>query len=284
MANDMTQADYEKLDREYMEGPGKSLDQCGSVIMTSSKFLNSARFRDVYAQEGLRRQGRDVPTTILIHKTLEALGEVQDGAEIEGLFAKDREKNPELAAWLEARKLAELSIGELSRYAPDSFGGMIHAYVAARPGFELNFTRRGLVPTSDWTYFQKEATLSHDLEHMITGFGTNPVGEQALIACNVKSFCRYFSPELAGELTRLISFQMSTNVMKTNLHYPQVLGTTLEAWHTGIEMGDALKRPLVMTDWLGYLDWPVEEMRRDLNIANAPPPGTWDWTSESRRG
>lgn len=289
MANDMTadhqkMADYEKLDREYMEGPARPLDQYGSVMMTSSKYLNSARFRDVYAQEGLRRQGRDVPTTILIHKTLEALADVQDGAGIEALFAKEREVNPELVEWLDARALAEFSLDELSAYGPATFGGTIHAYVSARPGFELNFTRRGLVPTSDWTYYQKAATLSHDLEHMITGFGTNPIGEQALVACNIKSFCRFFSAELAGELTRLISFQMSTNVMKTNLHYPQVLGTTLEGWGVGITMGDALKRPLVMADWRGYLEWPVEDMRRDLNISNAPLPGTWDWTNEARRG
>ncbi len=284
MANDMTQTDYEKLDREYMEGKARPLDGYGSILMTSSKYLNSARFRDVYAQEGLRKQGRDVPTTAMIHKTLEALAEVTDVAAIEALFAQDRATNPDLAAWLDARPLADLGMDELKTYPADTFGGVIHAYVMERPGFELNFTRRGLVPTSDWTYFQKAGTLSHDLEHMITGFGTNPIGEQALIACNIKSYCRYFSAELAGELTRLISFQMSTNIMKTSLHYPQVLATTLEGWKIGIEMGDTLKRPLITADWRRYLAWPIEEIRRDLNILNAPPPGTWDWTNGVRPG
>ncbi len=284
MADDTTQADYEKLDREYMEGKTRPLDDYGSVLMTSSKYLNSARFRDVYAQEGLRRQGRDVPTTILIHKTLEAFADVTDPAEVEALFTREREVNPDARVWLDARALADFSLDELKSCRAETFGGTIYAYVAARPGFELNFTRRGLVPTSDWTYFQKAGTLSHDLEHMITGFGTNPIGEQALIACNIKSYCRYFSTELAGELTRLISFQMSTNIMKTSLHYPQVLATTLEGWKIGIEMGDALKRPLITADWRRYLGWPIEEIRRDLNIINAPPPGTWDWTSEARRG
>ena len=73
MAGEMGKPDYEKLDREYMEGPSRGLDQFGSVIMTSSKFLNSARMRDVYAQEGLRKVGHDVPPTYMVHQAAMAL-------------------------------------------------------------------------------------------------------------------------------------------------------------------------------------------------------------------
>ena len=66
MAGEMGKPDYEELDRAYMEGPSRSIDHCSSVIMTSSKWLNSARFRDVYAQEGLRKTGRDVPPTYMV--------------------------------------------------------------------------------------------------------------------------------------------------------------------------------------------------------------------------
>jgi ubiquinone biosynthesis protein Coq4 len=45
-----------------------------------------------------------------------------------------------------------------------------------------------------------------------------------------------------------------------------------------------MKKPLMVTDWRSYLDWPIADIRRDLGIVNAPEPGTWDWTNEARRG
>jgi len=103
MAGDMTKVDYDKLDAEYMEGKPKSLDQFGSVIMTSSKYLNSARLRDLYAQEGLRKNGKDVPQTYFVHQTTQALAEVTDEAECEALVAREKARLPDFAAWLDAR-------------------------------------------------------------------------------------------------------------------------------------------------------------------------------------
>jgi ubiquinone biosynthesis protein COQ4 len=283
MADDTAQKDYAQLDAEYMEGRPRPLSEYGSVLMTSSKFLNHARFRDLYAQEGLRRNGRDVPTTYLIHQTLTALAELTDQAEVEALIAAEREKRPDFAAWLDARKLSEFSIADLSGFGSDTLGGLIYGYFSKLPGFELNFTNRTVHPTTDFNYLVKQRTLAHDIEHLLTGLGPNPVGELALIACNLKAYYRYFSPELASALTRMTGFLLSTNVMKINLHYPQVAGPMYEGLQIGFAMGERLKRPLLFTDWQAYLDWPVEAMRRDLNIVGAPPTGTWDWTEDAHR-
>ena len=47
MADDAPVIDYDKLDAEYMEGKRKPLEEFGSILMTSSKYLNSARLRDL---------------------------------------------------------------------------------------------------------------------------------------------------------------------------------------------------------------------------------------------
>src|SRR5271155_2804849 len=107
MAGEMGKPDYEKADREYMEGKARPLEEYGSVFMTSSKFLNSARMRDVYAQEGLRKTGHDVPPTYMVHQASQAIAEVTDEEEVKALFAEEKRVNPVFAAWLDRRSLTD---------------------------------------------------------------------------------------------------------------------------------------------------------------------------------
>jgi ubiquinone biosynthesis protein Coq4 len=283
MAGETGKPDYEKLDREYMEGKARPLEEFGSVIMTSSKFLNSARMRDVYAQEGLRKTGHDVPPTYLVHQAAMAIGELTDQAEVEALLVAEKAKNPMFAEWLDRRSLSDFTVDELARFAPGTLGGVVHEYLT-RTGFDLNHSRRGLQPTTDYTYMQKQRVVGHDIEHIISGFEPNPLGEYALICCNLKAHYRFFSPEFTAEMTRMTGFLLSTGVMKTNLHYPELMNEFLVALRWGIEMGERLNRPLLLADWRGYLDWPIAAIREHLGIDNAPPPGTWGWTNEARRG
>src|SRR5579871_1997395 len=118
MADDTAKKDYEKMDAEYMEGKRKPLEEYGSVIMTSSKFLNSARLRDIYAQEGLRKNGYDVPPTYMVYQAAQALGELSDDAEIEALITQEKKLKPDFAAWLDAKVMTDFTIDELKGFAP----------------------------------------------------------------------------------------------------------------------------------------------------------------------
>jgi ubiquinone biosynthesis protein COQ4 len=282
MAGDMVKPDYEKQDREYMEGKARPLSEYGSVLMTSSRFLNSARMRDVYAQEGLRKDGLDVPATYMVHQAAMAIGELTDNDEIERLVAVEKAKNPEFAAWLDNRSLSNFTLDDLKDFAPNTLGGIVYDYLYTN-GFDLNHSKRGLVQTTDYTFLAKQKVVSHDIEHIVSGLGPNLIGEHALIACNLKCNYDYFSPELACELTRMSGFLMSTGVMKINLHSPHLMGEYLRAVAIGVEMAEGMKRPLLITDWRAYLDWTIEDIRKDLNILNAQPPGTWEWTNEASR-
>jgi ubiquinone biosynthesis protein COQ4 len=283
MAGEMGKPDFEELDRAYMEGPRRSLEQFGSVIMTSSKWLNSARMRDVYAQEGLRKDGRDVPATYMVHQAAMAIAELTNEAELEALVAREKTLKPEFAAWLDARSLSDFTIDELSGFAPDTLGGIVHDYLCGM-GFDLNHSKRGLKPDSDYRYLAKQKVVSHDIEHIVSGLGPNLIGEHALIACNLKCNYNYFSPELASELTRMSGFLHSTGAMKISLHSPLLMGEYLTGIQTGVTMANGMKRPLLINDWRAYLDWTLADIRADLGILNAPPPGTWEWTNEASRG
>jgi ubiquinone biosynthesis protein Coq4 len=283
MAGEMGKLNYEEQDRAYMEGPARALEQFGSVLMTSSRFLNSARMRDVYAQEGLRKDGRDVPATYMVHQAARAIGELTDDDEIERLIAVERGKNPEFAAWLDKRSLCDFTLDDLKDYAPDTLGGIVYNYLYTN-GFDLNHSKRGLVPTTDYTFLAKQKVVSHDIEHIVSGLGPNLIGEHALIACNLKCNYDYFSPELACELTRMSGFLMSTGVMKINLHSPSLMSEYLKAVTIGVNMANGMKRPLLINDWRAYLDWTLPQIREELNIIGAQPPGTWEWTNEASRG
>jgi ubiquinone biosynthesis protein COQ4 len=283
MAGDMGKPDYEKLDREYMEGKARPLSDYGSVLMTSSKFLNSARMRDVYAQEGLRKVGHDVPPTYMVHQAAMTFAELTDEAEVEALLVKEKGRYAEFAAWLDRRSLADFTIAELSAYKPDSLGGIVHEYLT-RTGFDLNHSKRGLQPTSDHSYMQKQRVVGHDIEHIVTGLLPNPLGEYALISCNLATYYKFFSPDFASEMTRMSGFLLSTGTMKLNLHYPALMGEFLNANRIGIEMGQGMTKPLLIADWRAYLDWTIADIREELNILGSPPAGTWDWTNQARRG
>ncbi len=283
MAGDMGKPDYEELDRAYMEGPRRPLEQFGSVIMTSSKWLNSARMRDVYAQEGLRKDGRDVPPTYMVHQAAMAIAELTNEAGLEALVAREKTLKPEFAAWLDARSLSDFTVGDLVGYKPETLGRILHDYLSGQ-GFDLNHSKRGLRPDSDYRYMSKQRVVSHDIEHIVSGFGPNLIGEHALIACNLKCTYDYFSPELAGELTRMSGFLHSTGSMKISLHSPRLMGEYLTGVQMGVTMANGMSRPLLINDWRAYLDWTLADIRADLGILNAPPPGLWDWTNEASRG
>lgn len=264
MAGEMGKPDYQEQDRAYMEGAARPLDEFGSVFMTNSKWLNSAKMRDVYAQEGLRRAGHDVPPTYMVHQAAQTISELTDEAEVIRMIEAEKREKPLFAAWLDTRSLSDFTLDELKGYAPDTLGGVVHDYLS-RTGFDLNHSKRGLVPTTDYTFLQKQRVVAHDIEHIVTGLGPNPVGEQALIALNLKTYFDYFSPQLAADLTRMSAFLLSTGVMKANLHYPGVMAAFLEGVALGAEIGAGMKHPLLLADWRAYLDWTIADIRADLD-------------------
>ena len=268
----------DQSESDYLKGGKKALTTDSSVLVSSSKYLNNWRMRDVVAHEMLRKYGKDVPPAFLIPEAMQAFTEVTDFAEVFGLFAAEKAKNPEFAAWLDARYISNVQAEDVAHCAPGTLGKEVHDFIT-KSGLTLDFQFR-FEPTNDLEYFHKRFSQSHDIQHMVTGMGVDPVGEFALIMVNTQIYYDYFSNALAGELTKFSTFLVASGLMRANLHYPQTMPAMMEAMTIGIEMGKRVKKPLFYVKWEDYWDWKIEDIREELGIHGAPEPGRWDWILE----
>jgi len=262
-------------DLDYMTG-GRRFETSCSVLRSTSKYLNSALVRELLSNEALRTSGPDVCTTSLIPEYYEAFNPLRDEADVARMFKEDAARLPELAAWLEARYVANLTYDQVKDCATGTLGHGIKGLIDQ--GFQLYFSHMGPAD-SDFEYVRKRRAQVHDLEHLITGFpGTALAGEQALYVATMISTYNYFQPRLAKEITLISSFLFSAWTLRTSLHFPEKMPAICDAMEKGSALGKRLKRPLVMERWEEYLDWPLPDLRARFDI---PEPGgfvgDWAW-------
>lgn len=258
----------------YMQGPKQPATP--SVMISSSKFLNSPNFRDAWSQMSLRRFGSDVADTYDIPWMVRGIRDVVDFSEFTRLVAEEKARNPEFADFLAARRLARYAHGSLDKYAPGTVGAIIRWFVEDS-GMQQEFTGIGEAIEHDVDFVMKRRGLTHDIDHLVTGFWFNTLGEIALAAANNMAIGRYFpSGELTGILSMATAFTASAYTSRNLFVYPAATVVTYEALELGIQAGRALKKPLFMHDWDDYLDWPLTELRAHLGLPATPERGLWD--------
>ena len=264
----------------YMQGGAEPA--APSVINTNSKFLNNPYYRDAYVQIALRRNGPDLPSTYIIPMAAKAIGEVTDYAEFARLLDEEKVKNPEFGAWLTTRRSPALRREDLQGMAPGTLGHAIWEFLAST-GFQMELQMSGVEVANDIDYVSKRRAAVHDIEHMVTGFGANACGEVALVWADIASIAKYFTPQLAHHMSAGLVFLNTAALQHYSLHYPAAFPTVLEAVRLGVEMGQSLKRPLLMEPWEDMLDWPLDDIRAHLGIT--PGPGeAWAWTTAATTG
>jgi ubiquinone biosynthesis protein COQ4 len=262
----------------YMQGDREPVTS--SVLISNSKYLNNPYYRDAFAQQALRRFGHDLPPTYHIPAMIKAMSEVADYADFARLIAEEKVKNPDFGAWVDARRWTSYRVDDLGFYAEGTLGAAIKAFL--EKGYDMEFIKAREV-TSDLQYIVQRRTALHDIEHLVTGFGPNTAGEQALSICNITAFARYFTPALAQYFSEANCFVGAAGYMRTSLHYHHVMPTYLEAMQQGIAAGLALKRPLFLESCEDYLDWKLEDIAPHLGFARGPGEA-WDWTTEAASG
>ena len=262
----------------YMQGEREPATS--SVLISNSKYLNNPYYRDAFAQQALRRHGHDLPTTYLVPLMVKAISEVTDRAEAVRLIAEEKVKNPEFRAWIDARRRSIFRPDEVRDRREGTLGAAIRAFMAA--GYNMEFITQRESP-SDIEYLRQTRAALHDIEHLVTGFGPNTAGEQALALCSIASFASYFTPALAQYLSHANCWVSAGGYMRTSLHYHHVMPTYLEAMQLGIAAGRGLKRPLFLEPWEDYLDWPLEDIAAHLGFVRGPG-DAWAWTTEGASG
>ncbi|WP_116366479.1 Coq4 family protein [Parahaliea mediterranea] len=265
----------------YLKGGIQPLTTRSSVLVSSSKYLNSAALRHVVAQEMLRKVGNDLPPAYFIPEMGAAFAEVSDTAKTLALFQQERASNPVFARWLDAGFVSDFSAERLRAHQPGTLGERVYRFVVDS-GLDIDFMFKG-APENDHQYWLKRFIQSHDIQHMITGFDVSPLGEYALIMLNSTNYYDHFSPHLAAELSMQTTLQVASGWMRATLHYPATLGLFWEAMDLARRMARALPRPLFYERWEDYWDLSIPEIRQQLGITEAPAEGAWDWAWQVMR-
>lgn len=269
----------EGSNRRYMEGEAEPVTS--SVLISNSKYLNDPYYRDVFVQLGLRRYGHDLPTTYLVPKIAKALKEVTDFAEFTALVDAEKKKKPEFAEWLAARTYTVYHREDLVGMKPGTLGHAIWELLGI-PGIQMDLQSE-LQINNDLDYIAKRRAANHDIEHIVTGFGPNAAGELALGVTNITTCVSYFTPELAHQINAGIVMINSVVMHRTSLHYPAALPIILEATRLAIEMGQTLKRPLLLVKWEDMIDWQLDDIAAHFGITRGPG-SAWDWTTDATTG
>jgi ubiquinone biosynthesis protein Coq4 len=261
-------------EREYFNGRIQQITTESSVLISSSKYLNNAELRNLIAQEMLRRNGPDLPNTAYIPEVAQILMQLEDYGRIMALFEQEKARLPKFREWLEKRALADFKKDEVKDCAPGTLGAALYDFMV-NSGYELDIFYREIEVVNDLTYYLRQTALTHDIEHLVSGFGPNHGGEVALINANMHAKALYFHPELSAFFNRVQIYLKSKTIMKDGLYYPEAFVLNLEAEYQGAVQGRNWKYPLMIADWRGMVDWQIADIREELGITPVPPEGLW---------
>lgn len=275
--NDIS-AKVSEADFAYYNGSGRKYTTESSTLISSSPYLNHAELRSLIAQEMLRRNGPDLPNTAYIPNVVKILMELEDWPRIFQLFEEEKARLPQFKNWLEGRKISLFKPEELEGAKPGTLRAVIYDFVT-KSGYNMDHFYQGMEVKTDFDFYMKERTHTHDIEHMITGFETDHCGEIALLAANARALYKYFKPEMAAFFNRVGAYLKSKTTMKSGLYYPEVFAEELNAEDIGAAQGRSWKHPLFLIPFRDYLDWQVTDIREEFGITGAPAPGHWAWTT-----
>lgn len=274
----MSEAKIGDADRAYFNGRIQKIETQSSVLVSSSKYLNHSGLRALIAQEMLRRNGPDLPNTAYIPEVAQILHDLEDMPRIIELFEMEKARLPLFKRWLDRKSLSNFTLAETKDCAPGTLGAAIHDFMA-NSGYQLDLFFQEIQVVNDFTYYLRQTALSHDIEHMITGFGPNHGGEIALLSANMHAKSLYFHPELSNFFSRIAYYLKAKTTMKDALFYPEAMVVNLEAEFIGAQQGRNWKYPLMLVDWRQYVDKQISEIRAELGITPVIPEGLWDDTN-----
>ncbi|MFM2370977.1 MAG: hypothetical protein RIS85_699 [Pseudomonadota bacterium] len=273
----MSEAQIGDADRAYFNGNIRKVETESSVLVSSSKYLNSPVLRGLIAQEMLRRNGPDLPNTAYIPEVAQVLHDLEDMPRVIELFEMEKARLPLFRQWLENRSLSNFTLDETRHCKPGTLGAAIHDFMA-NSGYQLDLFFQEIQVVNDFTFYLRQTALTHDIEHIISGFGPNHGGEVALINANMHAKVRYFHPDLSAFFNRIAYYLKAKTIMKDGLFYPEAMAVNLEAEFIGAEQGRNWAYPLMLVDWRRYIDVQIADIRRELNITPVID-ARWDQTN-----
>lgn len=234
-----------------------------SILVSSSRFLNSAEMRDWVAQELLRRNGPDLPTPSGAFRLAGIVKDIQDWDRIEDLFTRERQAWPELDRFFDERFISSFTKEDLAQYPPGSVAGIFYETIT-KGNYEVNIVPP-YEPKNQYEYWLLRSGQTHDWEHIITHGGFDSVGEVSTAFARLENTHRWLSPDLAGELTAMGFFGAFRFLTRTVLHYPHVWHDMMGAMERGRRIGKA-SRSYIMARYEDVFHLTPAEAREALGV------------------
>ena len=253
-------------DGAYLAQGMRDVPTDSSVLVSSSKYLNSPRLRDWVSTHLLRRNGPDRPIASDNVELVASLHKIRDEAHVEALFEAERKINPPLDAWLSERFMSTYELKDLAALPPGSVGGRRYKFINEN-NFQLDIIPRA-EPRGHFDFYTRRHLQTHDLEHILVGGLFDSVGEAVVYWMTLSNLFKHLSHELAGELNVKYMFNALRVLTRSLLHYPQTWPKMLECIHQGITVGQA-SGPIWMYRYEDVLHLPPEQAREKLGVNNA---------------
>ncbi len=186
----------------------------------------------------------------------ESVFDIEDGLrdiEATRLAMEHVGRDPGVARMIEERYLAPLpDVQSLSEYPVGSLGHAFAHHIIDH-GFDPDYYRK-IDVKDDVDYVLMRMRQTHDIWHVVTGIGTDPVGELGL-----KAF------ELAQTRRPMAAVITTGGVLRYLLKDPDDLGRVLEGIAHGYRLGSAAK-PFLAQKWEEGWDRPLAEWRTQLDV------------------
>lgn len=238
-----------------------------SVLVSSSKYLDSAALREWIAKIALRRNGPDVPPAAEMYELLSILNPLRDFDRIEHMITAERKVNPRFDAWFAEGFVSNYTIADLKTCAPGTVGG-IYYETATTGNYEIQIVPN-YQPKTQWDFYALRSGQTHDYEHILTGGGFNYMGELIPYWFRLATIHTHIrDKELAGEMSVLSILGTMRYVIRTMLHYPQVWECALECIQQGITVGRT-SDPFWMAKMEDAWHLPLAAARAKLGVRGA---------------
>ncbi|MFC6923912.1 Coq4 family protein [Microbulbifer taiwanensis] len=237
------------------------------MLSSTSKYLNDPRLRHWVATEALRRNGLDIDHYGGPLEIIDIFRDLDDIDTINKLFAEARAKDPNLDRWFNERYLVPHDMEALAKL-PEGTLGREYQKMLAEQGLQADFLPFDSTAT-DYDYFLRRQGQTHDIEHVVTGYRYDPLGEFALIAARNISIIQSLGLELAEHLCVVSNLLLSTGLSRFACHYPKMLQPLYRALGEGERIGRQMTAPIYMPRYEEMFEWPLEKVRETLGVVHS---------------
>ncbi|TWH54878.1 Coq4 family protein [Dulcicalothrix desertica] len=172
------------------------------------------------------------------------------------LAVNKMKSNPEQAAIIKQRYMApHYNLEVLKEYPKDSLGYTYAAYIIEK-GLNPDFYSHIKI-NSDASYIEARLGQTHDIWHLITGYGTTIIDEIALQAFHIAQF-----PYPCATV------YLANFLLAFTLWNPEMLVQTINAIEEGLRMGKNAKS-LFAQRWEDNWEKSISQWRAELNVQPA---------------